>query len=54
MMCLAELSMVSSRFSEYEEDHKNLANGFSTKEEVKIKAEEVFDVLKDIYNCNML
>ena len=54
MMCLAELSMVSSRFSEYEEDHKNLPNGFSTKEEVKIKAQEVFDVLTGKNNCNNL
>ena len=46
--------MVSSRFSEYEEDHKNLPNGFSTKEEVKIKAQEVFDVLNDKNNCNKL
>lgn len=49
-----ELSMISSRFSEYEEDHKNLPNGFSTKEEVKIKAQEVFDVLNGKNNCNKL
>ena len=53
-MLYEELSIVSSRFSEYEEDHKNLPNGFSTKEEVKIKAQEVFDVLNDKNNCNKL
>ena len=53
-MLYEELSIVTSRFSDYEEDHKALPNGFSTKEELKTKAQEVFDVLTGKNNCNNL
>ena len=40
------LSAVSSRFSEFEEDHKLDAKAFATKEELRQKAQEIQEKLK--------
>jgi len=46
-MVFAELNQVSSRFSQYQEDHLGLPNGFYTIEELKQKITETKEKLKD-------
>jgi len=46
-VAFAELSKVSSRFSQYEEDHKLDARAFSTVEELRQKIVETKDKLKE-------
>ena len=41
-----ELSVISSRFSEFEEDHQLDARAFSTKEELRQKVQETQEKLK--------
>lgn len=43
----SELSKVSSRFSQYEEDHKLDARAFSTVQELKQKILETKEILKE-------
>lgn len=46
-MAFAELGQISSRFSQYEEDHKVDKRAFSTKEELKQKIIETQQKLKE-------
>lgn len=44
----SDLSKVSSRFSQYEEDHKLDANAFSTVKELREKITETKDILPSL------
>jgi len=43
----ADLSIISDRFSEFEEDHLGLPNGFYSREELKQKIIETKEKLKE-------